>query len=139
MPDILLIQPPIEDFYLTAKRTMPYGLACVAGALRKEGFSVAILDGLATPKSKAMAWPDTMHYLQPYYGRADRSPFGLFHTYRHFGYSLQHIARQARDSGAFLIGISALFSAYSNLALQTAAAVRSACPQAIIVLGGHHP
>ena len=32
MVDILLIQPPIRDFYLTAKLTMPYGLACIAAA-----------------------------------------------------------------------------------------------------------
>ena len=46
MPDILLIQPPIRDFYLTAKRTIPYGLACIAAALIKSGFSVEILDAL---------------------------------------------------------------------------------------------
>ena len=47
MPDILLIQPPIRDFYLTAKRTIPYGLACIAPALIKNGFSVKILDAMA--------------------------------------------------------------------------------------------
>ncbi|NLJ28890.1 MAG: hypothetical protein GX433_12880, partial [Deltaproteobacteria bacterium] len=52
MADILLIQPPIRDFYLTAKRTIPYGLACIAASLIKEGFSVEILDGLATSKSR---------------------------------------------------------------------------------------
>lgn len=139
VPDILLIQPPIQDFYLTAKRTMPYGLACIAGALRREGFTVALLDGLANGKSRIVPWPPALHHLQPYYGRVDRSPFALFHTYRHFGYSLAHIARQAKASGAALIAISSLFSAYSDVALQTAAAVRSACPQAVIVLGGHHP
>lgn len=139
MPDILLIQPPIQDFYLTAKRTMPYGLACIAGALRQAGFSVSILDALATAKTREMAWPDGMGYLHPFYGRSDRSPFALFHTFRHYGYSFQHIAGQARASGAFLIGISALFSAYSDTALQTAVAVRQACPRAAIVLGGHHP
>ncbi|MCJ8501205.1 B12-binding domain-containing radical SAM protein [Desulfatitalea alkaliphila] len=139
MPDILLIQPPIQDFYLTAKRTMPYGLACIAGALRRDGFSVALLDGLASDKSRILPWPSALGYLQPYYGRKDRSPFALFHTYRHFGYSLDHIARQAKASGAALIAISSLFSAYSDMALQTAAAVRRACPQAVIVLGGHHP
>ena len=44
MTDILLIQPPIRDFYLTAKRTIPYGLACLAGILREAGLSVEILD-----------------------------------------------------------------------------------------------
>lgn len=139
MPDILLIQPPIEDFYLTAKRTVPYGLACIAAALRQKGFSVDILDGLATAKARVIPWPGTMAYLQAYYGRQDRSPFGLFHHFRHFGYSYTHLAKQAQESGAFLIGISSLFTAYSDAAMKTAAAVRKACPQATIVLGGHHP
>ncbi len=139
MPDILLVQPPIRDFYLTAKRTLPYGLASIAAVLRQAGFTVEICDGLATSKSRVIPWPQQMAFLSPYYGRADCSPFGLFHNYRHFGYSLEHLARQAKRSGARLIGISALFTAYSDLALDTAAAIRKACPEVPIVMGGHHP
>jgi anaerobic magnesium-protoporphyrin IX monomethyl ester cyclase len=139
MPDILLIQPPIRDFYLTAKRTLPYGLASIAAALRQAGFSAAICDGLATAKSRSLPWPEDMGFLKPYYGRPDTAPFGLFHHFRHFGYSLDHIARAAGEAGAFLIGISSLFTAYSDMALATAEAVRKSCPKAYIVLGGHHP
>lgn len=139
MPDILLIQPPIRDFYLTAKRTQPYGLASIAASLRKSGFSVAIFDGLATTKSRIIPWPGQMDYLEPYYGRSDQSPFGLFHHYRRFGYSLEHIANEAKAAGAFLIGISSLFSAYSDIALETATAVKKVCPMVPIVFGGHHP
>lgn len=139
MPDILLIQPPIRDFYLTAKRTLPYGLASIAASLRKVGFTVGICDGLATTKSRIISWPREMEFLRPYYGRPDRSPFGLFHHFRHFGYSLDHIARQAKASRALLIGISSLFSAYSDVALATAAAIKKVCPEVPIVLGGHHP
>jgi anaerobic magnesium-protoporphyrin IX monomethyl ester cyclase len=139
MPDILLVQPPVHDFYLTAKRTIPYGLALIAAVLRKHQFSVAILDGLSTAKSRVLPWPQELNHLQPFYGRADISPFALFHQFRRFGYSFEHIARQSRDSDAYLVGISSPFTAYSDTALQTAAAVRKALPQAVIVLGGHHP
>lgn len=139
MPDVLLIQPPIEDFYLTAKRTLPYGLVCIAAALREHGFSVDVIDALATHKTRALPRPAEMAYLDPFFGRADLSPFGLFHQYRHFGYSYQHLAKLAKESGAILIGISSLFTAYSPSALKTAAAVKKACPRASIVLGGHHP
>ncbi len=118
---------------------MPYGLACVAGACRQAGFSVAILDGLASAKARIIPWPAEMGYLNPFYGRVDRSPFGLFHHFRHFGASFEHLARQAKASGAWLVGISSLFSAYEDSALATAEAIRKACPRARIVLGGHHP
>jgi radical SAM superfamily enzyme YgiQ (UPF0313 family) len=139
MSQILLIQPPIQDFYLTAKRTMPYGLASLAASLRRAGFTVAIFDALASSKSRIITWPKEMDYLRPYYGRNDVSPFGLFHRFRHFGYSLEHIANLARQTGAFLIGISSLFSAYSRIAMRTASIVKKACPSAYIVVGGHHP
>ncbi|MFZ2446561.1 MAG: radical SAM protein [Syntrophobacteraceae bacterium] len=139
MPDILLIQPPIRDFYLTAKRTIPHGLACIASALMREGFSVQILDALATRKARRMDPPPEMSYLRGFYPGPDTSPFSLFHEFRHFGCDFEEIGRLAGKSGAFMVGISSLFSAYSDEAIQTAEAVRRHCPGAIIVLGGHHP
>jgi anaerobic magnesium-protoporphyrin IX monomethyl ester cyclase len=139
MPDILLIQPPIRDFYLTAKRTIPYGLACIASALTASGFSVEILDGLATSKSRLRELPQEMRYLRKYFGQPDRSPFALFNQYKHFGYSFEHIGRKARESGAFLVGISSLFTPYTQEAIQTAEAVKAYYPKCKIVMGGHHP
>ncbi len=139
MPDILLIQPPIRDFYLTAKRTIPYGLTCIASTLMNSGFSVAILDGLATSKSRIRDLPEEMKYLLPYYGRPDLSPFALFHQFRHFGYSFDTIGKKAGDSGAFLVGISSLFTPYVREAIRTAEVVKACLPDAKIVMGGHHP
>jgi radical SAM superfamily enzyme YgiQ (UPF0313 family) len=137
--DILLIQPPIHDFYLTKKRTIPYGLACIAASLKSEGFHTEIFDAMATHKSKPISWPEEMKYLQTYYHRKDLSPFGLFHTFRHFGYSFQHIGKIARQSGAFLVGISSLFTAYNEQALKTAETIKKWCPKVKVVMGGHHP
>jgi radical SAM superfamily enzyme YgiQ (UPF0313 family) len=139
MADILLIQPPICDFYLTAKRTVPYGLACLAGPLVMEGYSVEILDGIAVSKSKKIALPPEMAYLKDFYSGPDISPFSMFHDFRRFGLSSEAIGERARNSGAFLVGVSSLFSAYSTEALQTAEEVKRNCPEAVIVLGGHHP
>lgn len=139
MPDILLIQPPIRDFYLTAKRTIPYGLACIASALLREGFSVEILDALATRRSRLLPWPADMAHLEPYYGRPDVSPFALFHRFRHYGLSFDAIGRTAARSGAFLVGVSSLFTAYSDEALSTAEAIKAHYPRCTVVLGGHHP
>lgn len=139
MTDILLIQPPIRDFYLTAKRTVPYGLTCIASALMRDGFSVEILDGLATSKSRMIPWPEEMNHLRKYYGKPDFSPFALFHHFKHFGYSFERLGKLAGESEAFLIGISSLFTAYSDEAIKTAEAVRRFHPDCKIVLGGHHP
>ena len=139
MTDILLIQPPIQDFYLTAKRTIPYGLTSIAAALMASGFSVDILDALATSKAREREVPSQMRYLDRYYGRPDCSPFALFHRFKHYGYSFEYIGRQAQDSGAFLVGISSLFTPYMRQAIQTAEVVKAYHPDCKIVLGGHHP
>ncbi len=139
MPDILLIQPPIRDFYLTAKRTVPYGLATLAAAVRQAGFTVRILDGLATRKTRPAPLPPEMAYLADFYGRPDVSPMALFHHFRHYGYSFAHIGRKAGESGAFLVGIASLFTAYSHEALETARSVKFFLPGCMVVLGGHHP
>ena len=139
MADILLIQPPIRDFYLTAKRTIPYGLISIAAVLIENGYSVDILDGLATSKARVRSLPEHMEYLRRYYPHPDRSPAALFYDYKHFGYSFEHIGKKARQSGAFLVGISSLFTPYLRQAIQTAEAVKAYHPDCKIVLGGHHP
>jgi radical SAM superfamily enzyme YgiQ (UPF0313 family) len=139
MPDILLVQPPIRDFYLTAKRTFPYGLASIAASVGRRGFSVEILDALATPKSRPADLPAEMADVQPFYGRPDVSPFALFHRFRHFGSSFDTIGRRAAASGAWLVGISALFTPYAEEALAAAAAIKSSHPHCTLVMGGHHP
>lgn len=139
MPDVLLIQPPIRDFYLTAKRTIPYGLACIASALEAEGFSVEILDCLATSKPRPIDLPPEMEYLRDYYGKPDISPFGLFHHFRHYGYSFQHVGAVVKKAAPFIVGVSSLFTAYADEALAVAEAAKAAHPGCRVVMGGHHP
>ncbi len=139
MKQILLVQPPIQEFYLTRKRTLPYGLASICASLEARGYGTEILDALATDKSKSMAYPEEFSHLLPYYGREDISLFSLFHEFKHFGYSFEHIGHQVREKQPFLVGISSLFSPYAQQALDTARMVKKFYPQAWVVLGGHHP
>ena len=136
--NILLIQPPIRDFYLTAKRTIPYGLASIAAGLIEAGFCVQILDALATAKSRIVDLPQEMAYLRSFYGRPDQSPFALFHHFKHFGCSFETIGRRVQEAQPFLVGISSLFSAYAKEAVQTAQIVKAYHPDCKIVVGGHH-
>ena len=139
MPDILLIQPPIRDFYLTAKRTIPCGLAALAAPLIRAGYTVEILDMMATGKRRPIDLPGEMAYLKDYYTRSDISPFGLFHQFHHFGYSYEYLHRELKRQTPFLIGVSSLFTAYSDEALHCAEIARKIHPDAVIVMGGHHP
>lgn len=136
---VLLVQPPIEEFYLTAKRTIPYGLASICASLEAAGYPTQILDGLATDKSKSIDYPEEFSHLTPFYGRDDITLFSLFHQFKHYGYSYEHLGAQVREKKPFLVGISSLFTAYGDQALETARIIKKFYPQAYIVMGGHHP
>ncbi len=136
---VILVQPPIEDFYLTKERTIPYGLASIAAYIQEAGFSVEILDALATNKSKSIAYPEEFSFLKEFYGQKDTTSFSLFHEFRHFGYSYEYIATQVRKKKPFLVGISSLFTAYCNEAVKTARIIKKFYPECKIAVGGHHP
>ncbi|MCP3876473.1 MAG: radical SAM protein [Desulfobacteraceae bacterium] len=136
---VVLVQPPIEDFYLTKKRTIPYGLASIAAGLLKTGFDVEIIDALSTNKSKKLNYPEEFSFLLPFYGTKDISLFSLFHDYKHFGYSYEYIGTKIREKEPFIVGISSLFTAYYNEAIKTAQTIKKFYPHCKIVLGGHHP
>jgi len=137
--DVVLLQPPICDYYLTTKRTIPYGLARIAAVLQRAGFSVALLDALATRRQKPLTPPAALSYLEPFLGRRDRGPFSLYSGYRHHGRSHGWILSRLRQHAPRVIGVSALFSAYADDTLALARRIADQSPQSYLVLGGHHP
>jgi hypothetical protein len=81
---VLLIQPPVLDFYQTSIRTQPIGLAYLAASLQAHGHEVEILDCQAE-KKKSIPIPSGLSYLRDFYPFGDRSPFKLYTGYYHFG------------------------------------------------------
>ena len=136
---ILLVQPPIQDYYLTRKRTIPYGLASIAASAVEKGFQVKIIDALASRKNRVIDLPKHFSHLIKYYLQSDLSLFGLFHQFYHFGYSWEHLGNLIRKEKPFLAGISCLFTAYADQTFQTASLIRKIHKNCIIVVGGHHP
>ena len=90
---ILLIQPPIQDFYQTSIRTQPIGLAYLAASLKNHGHEVEILD-CQTEKKKSIPIPAELSYLKDFYPFNDRSPFKLYTGYYHFGMSYEEIKQE---------------------------------------------
>jgi radical SAM superfamily enzyme YgiQ (UPF0313 family) len=135
---ILLIQPPVEDFYQTSLRTLPVGLLYLAASLRCAGIDVEILDCQATMHKHVLQVPPEFAYLKRYYQPGNLSPFKLFSHYRHYGLPWEEIRERIRQAHADVIGISALFTPFYREALHVAAlakAVDSTCP---VIMGGAH-
>jgi len=134
---ILLIQPPVRDFYQTSIRTQPIGLAYLAASLKNNGHEVEILD-CQTEKKKSIPIPPELSYLKNFYPFDDRSPFKLYSGYYHFGMGWKEIRRRIENSRADLFGISSNFTPYRGEALEIAQIIKEWDRRKIVVMGGAH-
>jgi radical SAM superfamily enzyme YgiQ (UPF0313 family) len=136
---IVLIQPPIQDFYDTDVRLQPIGLCYLKAAVKKHlpETQVVIKDYHRGYGRRTVALPKPLHYLSDYYPVADQSPFSTFHRYYHFGQSFDAIEVQVAEMKPDIVGISSLFTPYYREALEVAARVKKRC-RAPVVMGGSH-
>jgi len=133
---VLLLAPPIFDYFYTPARREPLGLLYIREALHKalpETF-VDIYDARINNRSKKVSLPPEFAYLSPIY-KEDYSPFSLLHTYHRFGDSFVKILQYVQDGHYDVIGISSLFSAYHNDVENLIAAIKTVTTS-IVAVGG---
>jgi radical SAM superfamily enzyme YgiQ (UPF0313 family) len=136
---VLLIQPPVRDFYDTDVRLQPIGLAYLKAAVKKHlpDIEIIIKDFHGGCGRRTAAIPKELRYLTDYYAVADKSPFSTFHRFYHFGKSFDEIEAEIAEIKPNVVGISSLFTPYFREALEVAARVKKRS-DAIVVMGGSH-
>ena len=136
---VVLIQPPIQDFYDTDVRLQPIGLCYIKAAVKKflPDVDVLIKDYHGGCGRQTVAIPKELRYLAEYYPAADKSPFSTFHRYYHFGKSFDEIEAELAELKPDVVGISSLFTPYYWEALEVAARVKKRL-NATVVMGGSH-
>jgi hypothetical protein len=135
---ILLIQPPVRDFYQTAIRTQPIGLAYLAAALEQAGCDVEILDCQVTNQKKSIPVPERFSGITEFYPRGDLSPFRLYSGYHHFGLSYEEIKELINKSSADVVGISSQFTPYCDEAFTIASLAKAINVTTPVIMGGAH-
>jgi len=137
--NVLLIQPPVQDFYDTDVRLQPIGLCYLKAAVRKHlpDVEIIIKDYHGGCGRRTVAIPKELAYLTEYYPVADKSPFSTFHQYYHFGKSFDDIEAEIAELKPDVVGISSLFTPYFREALEVAARVKKRTG-AVVVMGGSH-
>lgn len=135
---VLLISPPVQDFYFTPQRAYPLGLAYLAAGLKQNNFDVKILNCPAGNKKITLKIPAEFSYLKEFY-KPDKSPFCLFSNYYHFGLSFEEIEENIKNFNPQIIGISANFSAYLDSAFTVARIAKNIDKRIVVVCGGRMP
>ncbi|MCM8775241.1 MAG: B12-binding domain-containing radical SAM protein [Candidatus Omnitrophica bacterium] len=136
---LLLLQPPIQDFYDTDIRIQPVGLGYLKAAVKKylPDIQVVIKDYHQGWGRRTISLPDEFNYLKEYYAWPDESPFSTFHNYFHFGAAFDTIAEDVSGEKPHLVGISSLFSPYHREVLKTATALKKRLNVPMVVGGSH--
>jgi radical SAM superfamily enzyme YgiQ (UPF0313 family) len=137
---VLLLQPPIQDFYDTDVRLQPIGLASLKAVARiyHPEVSVKVFDAHQGHGRHTVSWPKELEYLKEFYGFKDTSPFSTFHNYFHFGLSFEKILEIIKLENPDIVGISALFSPYFREVIKITELIKSNMPNIKILLGGSH-
>ncbi|NOX88686.1 MAG: radical SAM protein [Calditrichaeota bacterium] len=136
---IVLIQPPVEDFYSTPVRLQPIGLAYLKAAIKKyfPEIEVIIKDYHHGYQKRSIPLPEELLFLREYYPYPDRSPFSTFYHYYRFGASYDKIISDLAQMNPDLIGVPVLFTAYAPQALMLAEIIKKKL-QIPVLLGGSH-
>jgi anaerobic magnesium-protoporphyrin IX monomethyl ester cyclase len=135
---ILLIQPPIEDFYLTEVRTYPLGILYLATMLKNHGIDVSVLDCLSPYKKKTIPLPKEFNYIKKYYTEKEVGPIKLFGQYYRFGLSDEDILGKVKENSPDFILITANFTAYFNVIANLAKKIKNKFQHTKIIIGGYH-
>jgi radical SAM superfamily enzyme YgiQ (UPF0313 family) len=136
---ILLIQPPVQDFYDTDIRLQPLGLCMLKAAVKKflPHIQVTVRDYHQGHGRKTIPLPAELSYLREYFRYPDTSPFSTFFHYYHFGASFEEIGKDIAHEKPDLVGISSLFSPYHREALACACEIRERLNVPILIGGSH--
>lgn len=136
---VLLIQPPVQDFYDTDVRLQPIGLCYLKAAVGKylPDVEVIIKDCHGGHGRKTVALPRELHYLKQYYPVADQSPFSTFHQFYQYGKPFEEIEAEVAAINPDVVGISSLFTPYYREALEVAARVKKRLNVPVIMGGSH--
>lgn len=136
---VLLIQPPVQDFYDTDIRLQPLGLCMLKGAAKKflPHVQVLVRDYHQGYGRKTVALPAELSYLREYFQYPDASPFSAFFHYYHFGAPFEVIAEDVAREKPDLVGISSLFSPYHRVALACAHEIKMHFDVPVLMGGSH--
>ncbi|MBN1906564.1 MAG: B12-binding domain-containing radical SAM protein [Deltaproteobacteria bacterium] len=137
---ILLIAPPIQDYYDTEIRHFPLGLLYLKSAINHfhPDVEVKIMDFHHGRGKRSIPVPRELNYTKRYFGKNDLSPFSSFYHYYHFGKDFDSIVDDIVRLNPDLVGITSMFTPYYFEVQEIASRIKRQNPNIKIVLGGAH-
>lgn len=133
---VLLIQPPLSDFYHTTIRSYPLSLLLIASNISQD-FKVKILNCRLGKVKKIKN--EHFKELDIFYYENKISPFSLFKGYKRYGLEKKEITEIIKNFAPEVIGINSNFSAHFFEIKDLIKDIKNSFKSIKIVLGGCHP
>ena len=118
---IVLVQPPVEDFYFTPHRSSALGLQSLEAAWTKRGHNCHILNfPLEKPLKKRLSLPDALAHLRPYLRKHPKEMNGTayFSNYFRFGPSFESCLEQIKILEPQVVAVSCFAWSYAQTTLK---------------------
>ncbi len=132
---VILLQPPLSDFYHTIVRSYPLGLLSIASQIKD--IEIKIFNGrLGKPKRIKN---EEFKELDNFYKEEKISPFSLFKGLKIYGKNSHEIINYLKKENPNLIGVSSMFSSHFKEIEALANKIKKELPSSKILLGGTHP
>ncbi|MCX8022022.1 MAG: B12-binding domain-containing radical SAM protein [Syntrophorhabdaceae bacterium] len=134
---VLLVQPPIEDFYDTKIRAYPLGILYLAAKLKD--ICHVVIEDLRNVKKPNIIKDHPFAELKDYYRGDTYTPFSLFTNYYRFGKEDKVIQETIFKHKPDVLAVSSLFTPYSEGALQILEIAKGIDKNIVTIVGGIHP
>ncbi|MDA3941226.1 MAG: cobalamin-dependent protein [Spirochaetia bacterium] len=119
--NIILVQPPVEDFYFTPHRSSTLGLHSLSEIWRTRGHHCQVINcALEKPLKKQIKIPETLTYLNPYrikYSKDIKST-SWFNNYYRFGSSIENCVKQIIEFNPDVVAVSCFAWGYAESSLK---------------------
>lgn len=106
---ILLLQPPLRDFYATIHRTNALGLHLAAQLLNGAGHRAEVINFPIHGKAGTAPLPAELRHLEPYLISGEKGPVRGFGQFHHFGPPVADACRMVEEQSPDLV-IPGLFA-----------------------------
>ena len=134
---IVIIVPPLQDFYATPHRSASLGAETVRKVLQQYGYAGTLIDGLInTSRVKQIPLPSGLNHLIPHILREETGRCSFFTRFQHFGKEYHELINAMEPLQPDLVFLSCFAYCYSTPALELADCIKKRFPSAVIVAGG---
>ncbi len=136
MPNALIVQPPLRDFYTTPHRFSGLGLEAVRRVFRANGWQARVRIFPVEGRPRVLPLPDALQHLAPHLIQGETGPARFFTHYRRFGPDFSEAARAIMRETPDLVVIGCFAFAYADDTIELARYIRKLAPRIPIITGG---